>query len=73
MQILGETARELGFEADDFDALADPETGIEYGCRKLAKCVAAHPGDTVGALEAYNGGGDPHYADMVLPLMERYR
>lgn len=72
MQILGEVARELGFDGD-FDALSDPETGIEYGCRKLAKCVASHPNDTVGALLAYNGGADQHYPDMVLPLMEKYR
>lgn len=64
-QILGETARELGFEGDlDID-LFDPATNLEYGAKYLAKCFARHP-DEREALLAYNGGSDDTYPDRVL-------
>lgn len=72
MQIMGETARELGFAGKYLTELCDPETGVEFGCRKLAKCVASC-GDVEAALLRYNGGGDPNYPEMVLQLVGKYQ
>jgi soluble lytic murein transglycosylase-like protein len=73
MQLMGETARELRFTGKFLSELCDPATGVEFGCRKLAKCVADHPGDVRAALLAYNGGGNPQYPDLVLALVPKYR
>lgn len=73
MQLMGCTARELGFKGKYFTQLCDPAIGIEFGCRKLAKCVANHPGDVRAALLAYNGGGNLTYPDLVLPLIGKYQ
>lgn len=76
MQIMGETAQELGFVPkfpDWQNKLCDPATGIEYGCRKLAKCMARFSGDVKLSLLAYNGGGDASYSDKVLALMGKYQ
>lgn len=72
MQIMGEVAIELGWAGRFLTELCDPDTGVDFGCRKLRKCVDAHPGDTSAALLAYNGGGDPTYPAKVLPLMPHY-
>jgi soluble lytic murein transglycosylase-like protein len=64
-QIMGQTARELGFLAE-FASLCDPEIGLEWGAVKLKQCLDAHKGDEKAALEMYNGGGNPDYADEVL-------
>jgi soluble lytic murein transglycosylase-like protein len=76
MQIMGETAEELGFKPampEWHNALCRPELGIECGCRKLAHCMELHAGDVRAALLAYNGGSDPAYPDLVLPLVAKYR
>jgi soluble lytic murein transglycosylase-like protein len=72
MQIMGETARELGFVNEYLTKLCDPFWGLHVGCAKLAKCVAAHPGDTRAALLEYNGGANAEYPDLVLPLIAHY-
>lgn len=73
MQVLGEVAREFGFTGPYLTALCDPDTGLDYGCRKLARCFEAHPGDTRTALLAYNGSGDPSYPDLVLQYVRAYQ
>ena len=72
MQIMGETARELGFTGAYLSELCDAITGLEYGCRKLSHCLALHPNDMTAALLAYNGGADPAYPGMVLALRKNY-
>lgn len=72
MQLMGCTARELGFKGKYFTELCDPAVGIEFGCRKLAKCVAAHPGEVRAALLSYNGGAAPQYPGLVLELLPKY-
>lgn len=66
MQIMGQTARELGFAGQFLVALCDPQTGIEYGCKKLKQCLTRAAGDVTKALLYYNGGGRPEYATEVL-------
>jgi soluble lytic murein transglycosylase-like protein len=72
LQVLGQVARENGFSGQFLTQLCDPDTGLDFGCRKLQKCVLAHPGDTRAALLAYNGGGDPQYPDLVLQFQATY-
>jgi soluble lytic murein transglycosylase-like protein len=71
LQIMGQTAREMGFTGD-LAALCDPDTGTDWGCHKLLKCMDAHIGDLDGALLAYNGGNDPSYPSAVKSLMLNY-
>ena len=72
MQILGEVARELGYTGD-IAALCEPSTGAEWGCRKLAKCLADSPGDVSKALLSWNGGGNAAYPSQVLARVSSYR
>jgi transglycosylase-like protein with SLT domain len=72
MQIMGQTARELDFKGEFLTQLCDPVTGLEFGCRKLAKCFENHPNDTHAALLAYNGGSDASYPDKVMTLISKY-
>lgn len=71
MQIMGQTARELGFDGEYLAELLDPVINIEYGCRKLAKCLERTYGDVPAALLQYNGGGNPSYPNLVLQHYER--
>jgi soluble lytic murein transglycosylase-like protein len=79
LQVMGEVAREEGFAGKFLTELCDPDTGLDYGCRKLKKCfiehgvllsddvqLAAHP------LLSYNGGGNLEYATQVLARVPRY-
>ncbi|WP_243358344.1 transglycosylase SLT domain-containing protein [Fundidesulfovibrio terrae] len=58
MQVMGATARGLGFQGAFLNALCDPQTGLEYGCRLLARLrdryKALHGWPGVAA--AYNAG-----------------
>ncbi len=73
MQIMGQVAREKGFGDKFLSALLDPLNSVTYGCRKLKECIDRENGDLRSALLRYNGGGDPHYPDAVIPLMEKYK
>jgi len=71
MQIMGETARELGYKGP-IPQLMEPDIGIEWGCVKLVKCLKEH-GDLEKSLLAYNGGGDPEYGKKVMARMAKYK
>jgi soluble lytic murein transglycosylase-like protein len=78
MQILGETARGMGYGRDSLTKLCDPQANLEWGCRALAECFKQAP-DSAGelqtreALAAYNTGRTHHeattYDDSVLAIM----
>jgi soluble lytic murein transglycosylase-like protein len=72
-QVMGQTAREFGFDGKFLTELCDPAVGIEYACRKLAKALHDAGGNVTGGLLKYNGGGNPNYANLVLPLVPKYR
>ncbi|MFZ5427054.1 MAG: transglycosylase SLT domain-containing protein [Thermodesulfobacteriota bacterium] len=58
MQIMGETARCLGFNAPFLAALCDPMVGLEWGCKYLMRLKARYF-DTYGwpgVVAAYNAG-----------------
>jgi soluble lytic murein transglycosylase-like protein len=71
MQIMGETARELGFSSKYLAELGDPATGLLWGCKKLRGCLDAR-GDERLALLMWNGGGNPAYPDQVIARMKTY-
>src|SRR5262252_6444936 len=62
MQVMGQVAREAGFDALFLSALCDPEQGLAVGCKVLRKKLGAARGDVAQALLAWNGGGNPTYA-----------
>ncbi len=72
MQVMGQVAREFGFETDSLPELCDPATGIEFGCRVLAKRMARARGDVSAALLAWNGGANPNYPAEVLARTRNY-
>lgn len=79
MQVLGETARVLGFRGRYLPELLDPELSIQYGCKYLAKCLLRTDRDFDHntknhyrrALLGYNGGGDKLYPEKVFGRIER--
>lgn len=66
MQILGQTAREQGYEGDYIWDLFDVDTNIKFGVRLLAKFLEQNGGDAHKALLRYNGGGNKMYPHDVL-------
>jgi soluble lytic murein transglycosylase-like protein len=72
MQVMGQVARETGFDALFLSALCDPEQGLSIGCKVLRKKLDAAAGDTTRALLAWNGGGNPAYAAQVLARRPHY-
>lgn len=73
MQIMGETARELGYQGQFLTGLLEPQHALWYGCKKLNHCMDKMSGDITAALLCYNGGGDPRYPSLVMPLMAKYK
>lgn len=71
MQIMGEVAKEFGFQGTFYSALCDPDTGMDFGCRKLLRCFSIHGADESGLL-AYNGGSNRQYGQQVLARVGRY-
>jgi soluble lytic murein transglycosylase-like protein len=72
MQVMGQVAREAGFDAPFLAALCDPEQGLAIGCKVLRKKFDAMAGDATRALLAWNGGGNPVYASQVLARRPHY-
>jgi len=72
-QVMGQTARELGFANEFLTELCDPPVGLEFACRKLAKALHDAAGNVTSALLKYNGGANPNYPNLVLPLMPKYQ
>jgi soluble lytic murein transglycosylase-like protein len=72
MQVLGETAREFGFQGKFLSELSDPITGLEFGCRILAHKIAIAKGDLEKALLLWNGGSNLQYPDQVFGRVSNY-
>ena len=71
MQLMGETARELGYTGQ-LAQLCDPPTGLYWGCRAFAAKLKAAGDDETKALELWNGGANPQYAAQVLARQRNY-
>ena len=55
MQIMGQTAREVGFQGAFLTALLDPATNLDWGCRYLVTLYQRHS-DSEAVAAAYNAG-----------------
>lgn len=73
MQVMGQTARELGY-VEQFAKLCDPPIGLYWGCRDFARKMREAGNNNVEkALLEYNGGANPAYPYDVLTRAARYR
>jgi len=73
MQLMGQVAREYGFQRPFLSALCDSSAGLTFGCIVLAVKLAAAGGNVPRGLALWNGGGNPDYAAQVLARVPRYR
>jgi soluble lytic murein transglycosylase-like protein len=53
--------------------LCDPATGLAVGCAVFAAKLSAAQGDATRALQLWNGGGNPNYAEEVLARVGKYQ
>lgn len=68
-QIMGQVARERGFEGEFLTELLDPVTNLKWGSEFLQMLLHKYE-TTEKALLRWNGGGDPDYAKKVLGHIE---
>jgi soluble lytic murein transglycosylase-like protein len=73
MQVMGQPAREMGVTSLHLSTLCDPTVGLTVGCKILKKKLERAGGELKKALQAWNGGGNPDYAEEVVARLERYR
>ena len=73
LQVMGQVAREHGFEEKFLSVLCDPAAGLQIGCMVLAAKLAAAAGNVPRGLALWNGGANPDYAAQVLARVARYR
>ncbi|HKS96667.1 MAG TPA: lytic transglycosylase domain-containing protein [Terriglobia bacterium] len=71
-QVMGQVAREFGFDAPFLSALCDPEQGLAIGCKVMRRKLDAMAGDLTRGLLAWNGGSNPQYAAQVLARRAHY-
>ena len=73
MQVMGQVARESGFDGAQFlSALCDPEQGLAIGCKVLRKKMDAMGGDPQRGLLAWNGGANTAYPSQVVARRVHY-
>jgi soluble lytic murein transglycosylase-like protein len=72
MQVMGQVAREFGFDAISLPELCAPAIGLDVGCRILAARVTRAHGDISAALLAWNGGNNSEYPAQVLVRKSNY-
>ena len=73
IQVMGQVAREHGFNGRFLSALCDPPAGLDVGCAILAAKLSSADGDIPRALQLWNGGANPDYAPQVLARVASYR
>ena len=72
MQLMGEVARELGFEGKYLSQLCDPDIGLLWSCKKLRHCMDATEGVVEAALQRWNGGANKNYSAEVMARIIKY-
>jgi soluble lytic murein transglycosylase-like protein len=72
MQILGQCAREMGFEGLYLSELLQPAVGLKFGCKLLVRKLGQAGGDVSRALQLWNGGANPDYAPEVIARIDKY-
>ena len=73
LQVMGQVAREHGFQGPFLSSMCDPAVGLAIGCTVLAAKLAAGAGNVPRGLTLWNGGGNPDYSAQVLARVARYR
>ena len=73
MQVMGQVARESGYDAPYLSAICDPQQGLAIGCKVLRKKFDAAAGDTTRALLAWDRSGSKIYPSSVIARMANYR
>jgi|JI7StandDraft_1071085.scaffolds.fasta_scaffold17611_6 soluble lytic murein transglycosylase-like protein len=80
MQVMGGTARDLGF-TDDLNMLKNPEIGVFYGCKKLSQLQKKYEQEDQ-VISAYNQGNarmrngmfvNQRYVDKVYTILRAAR
>lgn len=73
MQVMGQVARELGFEGNYFTELSEPSVGVRFGAMFLKRKLDVYGPDLSQALSAYNGGTptSSNIETYVRPIMNR--
>ena len=72
MQVMGQVARESGYDAPFLSAICDPQQGLALGCKVLRRKFDVSGGDTTRALLAWNGGANAAYPAQVLARRPHY-
>lgn len=72
MQVMGQVAREHGYSGKFLAGLCDPTAGISIGCQVLQSKLSAAAGVVDRALQLWNGGANPDYAQQVLGKIQKY-
>src|SRR5882757_8844118 len=72
MQVMGQVAREHGFDHLFLSTLCDPEQGLAIGCKVLRRKLDSMAGDTTRGLLAWNGGANLAYPAQVLTRKSNY-
>lgn len=65
MQIMGQTARMVGFKGDSLADLLYPSTNLDVGCRYFRQLLNSQGESVPKALLKWNGGGEPKYPALV--------
>lgn len=73
MQLMGQVARERGYQGEFLSELCNPYVGVDFGCKHLAHKWDAAGGDMARALLLWNGGGNPEYPQQVMARLGNYR
>lgn len=71
-QVMGQTARELGFGGPFLTELCDPVIGTDIGCKFMSVLYSKTGNNVREALLRWNGGGSPEYPDQVMQRMPTY-
>ena len=71
LQVMGQVARELGFQGKYLTALCEPQVGLLWGCRQLAKFLKKYQSET-DAIAAYNAGSSRKKAGGLTYVNQEY-
>lgn len=71
MQVMGQTAREAGFDGKFLSAICEPATGLYVGCKVLRSKIG-HSQTVKEGLLRWNGGSNPNYPAQVLARKGKY-
>lgn len=69
-QIMGSTAREFGYDSNNWFDIYDPRINIFLGAKILRAYIDQKKGDVRKGLLRYNGGGDKDYPNKIFRVVK---